>query len=73
MTVKKTIEHIEKNQAKNKNKRLTEYARLFNKNIDFDKAKKYDFDIEEAKKIDQSNDGCCQYYSDELKTFVKIR
>lgn len=72
-TVKKTIEHIEKNQAKNKNKRLTEYARLFNKNIDFDKAKKYDFDIEEAKKIDQSNDGCCQYYSDELKTFVKIR
>ena len=72
-TVKKTIEHIEKNQAKNKNKRLTEYARLFNKSKDFNKAKKYDFDIEEAKKIDQSNDGCCQYYSDELKTFVKIR
>ena len=72
-TVKKTIEHIEKNQAKNKNKRLTEYARLFNKSTDFNKAKKYDFDIEEAKKIDQSSDGCCQYYSDELKTFVKIR
>lgn len=74
-TVTKTIEHIEENKAKNKDniKYSTEDVRLFNKSKDFNKAKKYDFDIEEAKKIDQSNDGCCQYYSDELKTFVKIR
>lgn len=76
-TVKKTIEHIEKKQAKNKNKdnikRLTEYARLFNKSIDFNKAKKSDFDIEEAKKIDQSNKCGLQFKSDELKTFVKIK
>ena len=76
-TVEKTIKHIKKNQAKNKNKdsikSSIKFARLFNKSIDFNKAKKYDFDIEEAKKIDQSNDDCCQYYSDELKTFVKIR
>lgn len=76
-TVTKTIEHIEKNQAKNNNKdnikHSTEYSRLYNKSIDFDKAKEYDFDIEEAKKIDQSNDGCYQYYSDELKKFIKIK
>lgn len=72
-TVKKTIEHIEKNNNKDNIKYSTEDVRLFNKSKDFNKAKKYDFDIEEAKKIDQSNDGCCQYYSDELKTFVKIR
>lgn len=76
-TVEKTIKHIEENQEKNKNKDIIklsrEYARLYNKSIDFDKAKKYDFDIEEAKRIDQSNEDGYQYYSDELKKFIKIK
>ena len=70
-TVKKTIKHIEKNQAKNKH--LTEDVRLFNKSIDFNKAKKSDFDIEEAKKIDQSNNCGLQFKSEKDKKFIKIK
>lgn len=76
-TVKKTIEHIEENQAKNNNedniKHLTEDVRLINKSIDFNKVKKSDFDIEEAKKIDQSNNCGLQFKSEKEKKFIKIK
>lgn len=76
-TVKKTIEHIEENKAKNNNKdnikRITEDVRLLNKSIDFNKAKKSDFDIEEAKKIDQSNNCGLQFKSKKEKKFIKIK
>ena len=49
-TVKKTIEHIEKNNNKDNIKYSTEDVRLLNRSRDFNKAKKSDFDIEEAKK-----------------------
>lgn len=72
-TVKKTIEHIEKNNNKDNIKHLTEDVRLFNRSRDFNKAKKSDFDIEEAKKIDQSNKCGLQFKSEKEKKFIKIK
>lgn len=66
-TVKKTIEHIEKNNNKDNIKYSTEDVRLLNRSRDFNKAKKSDFDIEEAKKIDQSNKCGLQFKSEKRK------
>lgn len=72
-TVKKTIEHIEKNNNKDNIKYSTEDVRLLNRSRDFNKAKKSDFDIEEAKKIDQSNKCGLQFKSEKEKKFIKIK
>jgi len=72
-TVKKTIEHIEKNNNKDNVKYSTEDVRLLNRSRDFNKAKKSDFDIEEAKKIDQSNKCGLQFKSEKEKKFIKIK